>query len=322
MSERKALVIGINYYAAGSPLYGCVNDALLVKGVLERHADADESVNFEVWPLLGADAATAVSRRDLRTRVQELFAFDGECALFYFAGHGYVESTGGYILASDATSGDEGLALNDIMVFANKSKARNRVIILDSCNSGIAGARAPGVETSELSEGITILTASTKEQYASEVDGRGLFTALLVDALNGAAANLVGAISPGSLYAHIDQSLGSWEAQRPVFKTNVKAFMSLRNARRPISLADLRRITTLFPAPAYDFRLDPSYEPTSAAPDPVNTERFAVLQAYNRINLVTPVGAQHMYYAAMNSKSCQLTPLGEHYRRLVQRGRI
>jgi len=41
-----------------------------------------------------------------------------------------------------------------------------------------------------------------------------------VDALGGAAANLVGDVTPGSVYAHIDQSLGPW-AQRPVFKTNV-----------------------------------------------------------------------------------------------------
>jgi hypothetical protein len=35
-----------------------------------------------------------------------------------------------------------------------------------------------------------------------------------------------------------------------------------------------------------------------------------------------PVGAIHMYNAAMESRACKLTVLGEHYRRLVQRGRI
>ena len=43
---RKALVVGINYYEHGSPLYGCVDDAHAVKAILERHGDG--SVNFDV----------------------------------------------------------------------------------------------------------------------------------------------------------------------------------------------------------------------------------------------------------------------------------
>jgi len=96
-----------------------------------------------------------------------------------------------------------------------------------------------------LSEGLTVLTASTAEQYASEENGKGVFTSLLVDALNGSAANLTGDITPGSVYAHIDQSLGAWE-QRPVFKTNVKQFISLRKTKPPIEIGDLRRITEFY----------------------------------------------------------------------------
>ncbi len=150
-----------------------------------------------------------------------------------------------------------------------------------------------------------------------------------MDALRGGAANLVDHITPGSVYAHIDQSLGSWE-QRPVFKTNVKSFVSLREVAPPIVLAELRRLTEFFPSPGHQFQLDPSYEPERdppspeglAAPDPENTRKFAVLQRYNRVNLVVPVDAPHMYHAAIESKSCKLTVLGEHYRRLVERDRI
>lgn len=78
---------------------------------------------------------------------------------------------------------------------------------------------------------------------------------MLVDALSGSAANLTGDITPGSIYAHIDQSLGAWE-QRPVFKTNVKQFVSLRKSSPSISIEDLRKITTLFPTPGYSFPLD------------------------------------------------------------------
>ena len=40
------------------------------------------------------------------------------------------------------------------------------------------------------------------------------------------------------------------------------------------------------------------------------------------VNLVVPVGETHMYYAAMNSKSCKLTALGVHYWNLVKNNRI
>ena len=180
---------------------------------------------------------------------------------------------------------------------------------------------------------MTILTASTAEQYAKEVDGggAGVFTNLFIDALGGGAANLVGEVTPGGIYAHIDQSLGPW-AQRPVFKTNVKTFVSLRKVQPPLDLADLQRIAELFPWAGYEVKLDPSFEPERTKeeasdpnippPNPKNTVIFAVLQKYNRVNLLVPNNAPHMWHAAMQSKSCSLTALGEHYRRLVAQGLI
>jgi hypothetical protein len=324
---RKALVVGVNYYAHISQLFGCVDDAHAVKSVLERHSDG--TINFDVKPLTGTGPKDAVSRMDLKDAVRALFADDSDIALFYFAGHGHIESTGGYLCGSDCQTGDDGLALGEVLTLANTSKARNKVILLDSCHSGIAGANPIAPQTAKLSEGLTILTASTAEQYATEDNQGGVFTNLLVDAMNGAAANLVGDVTPGSVYAHIDQSLGPWE-QRPVFKTNVKSFVSLRKVQPPIALAELRRIVEFFPNPGSEFQLDPSFEPERPppasveipAPDPKKTHIFALLQRYNRVNLVVPVGAPHMWHAAMESKTCKLTVLGEHYRRLVERKRI
>jgi hypothetical protein len=214
----------------------------------------------------------------------------------------------------------------NLMTLASKSKAKNKIILLDSCYSGIVGNRpsAPGI--AEIKEGMTILTASTAEKYAVEFPRGGLFTKLFIDALGGAAANLVGDITPGSIYAHIDQSLGPW-AQRPVFKTNVKTFVSLRKATPPIPLEDLRALAKHFPQSGYNFKLDPSYEPERSEeqskdpnfppPDPKKSTIFAVLQRYVKVNLVRPVDAPHMWHAAMQGKSCELTVLGEHYRELI-----
>jgi len=321
-----ALIVGINYYEHGSPLFGCVNDAYNVKSMLERNDGG--SVNFDCKLLTASSEHDSIERAELKDDIEKLFKTEAEIALFYFAGHGHIEDTGGYLLASNSRRGDEGVSLAEILILANKSPATNKIIILDSCHSGIAGSAPSGDQHATLSEGLTVLTASTKDQYASEEDGSGVFTNLFVDALSGSAANLTGDITPGSIYAHIDQSLGGWE-QRPVFKTNVKQFVSLRKVASPIPLEDLRRIVEFFPTPGFEYPLNPTYEPElkgrdEGMPLPIieNTRIFLLLQKYNRLNLLVPMGVTNMWNAAMESKTCKLTALGEHYRRLASKDRI
>jgi hypothetical protein len=322
---RKALVVGINYYTNVSHLYGCVNDSFAVRAMLGRHADG--TVNFDVKHLTATGPNDHVERNQLRQAIENLFSGDGVVSLLYFAGHGHIESTGGYLCTSEVQSGNDGVPLAEIMTMANNSRIQNRVIVLDSCYSGVTGGSALQQTVAELKDGVTILTASTSEQYATEQDGSGVFTSLLVDALGGAAANLVGDVTPGGVYAHVDQSLGSW-AQRPVFKTNVNRFISLRKVQPLLEAAELRRISEFFPATGSQYQLDPSYEPerheswaTSPqgipAPNPDHNALFKILQKYNRVGLVVPEGAPHMWHAAMESKTVRLTALGEHYRRLA-----
>jgi len=324
---RKALIIGIDYYEHVPDLFGCVNDSYSVKSVLERNGDG--TLNFDVLHISVTNKSNAITKGELKDKIVELFNDDSDVALFYFSGHGHIENNGGYLITSECRRGDDGLSLDEILKIANESKAKNKVIILDSCHSGIVGNSSFNPQYAIISEGMTILTASSANQYAMEENGSGVFTKLLVDALNGSACNLVGEITPASVYAHIDQSLGLWE-QRPIFKTNIKKFISLRKVQPPISLDDLKKITELFESPHYIFKLDPTFEPKrddsnyKNLPEPIeeNVEKFRILQKYNRVNLVIPIGEEHMYYAAMNSKACKLTPLGEHYWNLVKKGRI
>lgn len=327
---RKALVVGIDHYTSVSQLHGCVNDSFAVKAMLDRHADG--SVNFGVKHMTATGAADPVKRDELRQAIDDLFAGDGEVALLYFAGHGHIESTGGYLCSSDVKTGNDGVPLSEIMTMANRSRIQNRVIILDSCHSGVAGGSALQQNVAEISDGVTILTASTADQYATEENGAGVFTNLLVDALGGAAANLVGEVTPGGVYAHVDQSLGPW-AQRPVFKTNVKRFVSLRKVQPPLELAELRRISEFFPSRGHQFQLDPTYEPERhdswaanpqgiPPPDPDHNAIFKILQKFNRVGLLVPEGAPHMWHAAMESKTVRLTALGEHYRSLAAKNLI
>ena len=49
---------------------------------------------------------------------------------------------------------------------------------------------------------------------------------------------------------------------------------------------------------------------------------FATLQRYVKLNLVVPVGEEHMYYAAIHHKACKLTTQGQHYWNLVKKNTI
>jgi hypothetical protein len=46
------------------------------------------------------------------------------------------------------------------------------------------------------------------------------------------------------------------------------------------------------------------------------------LQKFEGVGLVIPVGEEHMYFAAMNSKSCRLTALGFQYWRLAKEKKL
>jgi hypothetical protein len=326
---RKALIVGIDFYRRLPRLYGCANDALRVAKLLQLNRDAEESVNFHAPRVLTAkDSSTMIDRTQFKDAIEELFCEKKKIALLYFAGHGSIDATGGYLNCSDASRADDGVSLSEVMALANQSPADNRIIILDSCFSGAAANRQDSSKVAEVKEGTTILTASTEKQYAEEESGGGLFTGLFLDALDGAASNLVGDITPGSVYAHIDESLGNW-TQRPIFKTNVTSFVSLRRVTPPVERASLKQIPNLFPQKQFQYPLDPTYEPEMTGrpegtplPDPAHTRIFAILQQLNRVNIVVPIDAKHMWHAAMNYKSCQLTALGEHYRRLVIDGHI
>src|SRR5262249_11991951 len=154
------------HYQHINGLAGCVNDAHEVKAVLDRNGDG--SINFGTKLIVGAGPNDIVTRAELKDAMKELFADDTEVSLFYFAGHGFIETTDGYLCAGDCKPGDDGLPLSDIMTFAHQSPARNKIIVLDSCHSGALGESHLNNQVSEVGEGVTILTASTKNQYATE----------------------------------------------------------------------------------------------------------------------------------------------------------
>lgn len=314
---RKALIVGINDYP-NSPLDACVNDANAIRTLLESHGDG--SPNFGVKMM--TSPSTSVTRSTLKEAIENLFSSDSDMALLYFSGHGYIKSTGGYLVTTDAKKYDEGVSMDEVLAIANESKAKNKVIILDCCHSGALGSpNISGNDIAQLAEGLSVLTASRDSEYALETNGSSVFTSLVVDALKGGAADIRGNISPGSLYAYVDEALGAWD-QRPIFKTNVSSFTPLRKIPPKIPFETIRKITKYFLTPDSEYFLDPTYEDTEPTAVEENIKIFKDLQKFQSVGLVVPVDAEFMYFAAINSKSCRLTALGYQYWRLVNEKKL
>ncbi|MFY8226238.1 caspase family protein [Clostridium perfringens] len=318
---KKALIIGIDNYP-NARLTGCVNDANAVGELLKKNGDG--SLNFDVSLNLNVE-----TKAECLELIECLFSGDADVALLYFSGHG---SKYGHLITPDYKGKDLGVHMSEILSYANKSKCKNKVIILDCCYSGKFGESiiTQGNE-SILGEGVTIMTASSREEVSEEKDGHGLFTSLFLQGLRGGAADIMGKITPAGIYSFIDQSLGAWQ-QRPIFKTNISKFVSIRDIEPRVSKKTLRKLGKYFKCESDEFELNPSFEFTNSIEykhevvqpyaKKENVSIFKELQLFESVGLVEPVGEEHMYFAAMNSKSCKLTSLGVHYWKLSKDSRF
>ena len=253
---KKALIVGLNNYP-GRELEWCNNDAIAMKELIESNGDG--SPNFEVVPIIDN-----CSKSNLMSAIGKLFADDADIALLYFSGHG-ADIDGGYLCTTDFSGSNYGVKMTDVLEMANKSRCKNKVIILDCCFAAKMGESILLNNNSVLGEGVTIIAASQSWQLSEEKRSiqHGIFTELLIQGLKGGAADIGGNITPASLYSFVDQSLGAWQ-QRPVFKTNISQFLPLRTIQAKVPKSILRKLSTYFENPTDEFKLDPSYEYTNA----------------------------------------------------------
>lgn len=334
---RMALVVGIDYYRDKS-LRSCVSNARAMTEMLECNANGKK--NFDVKTLARDDVeivsanvkdksdvktlpkenAGKVSETELMAEIKKLLKSQVDTALLYFAGKAALRQGSEFLLASDSGL-ESGISLATLQDLANQSSIPNIVIIIDAQRAFDDGI--PADETiATLDQGVTIISALDPDSYTEASNYYGVFTHILADALSGRAADLLGSVSLASAYAQISQILSLVQRQ-PSFKSNVKRFVTLREAKATVEAADLKGLAALFGVlDKNNYPLDPSYEPTEPSAVPEKNEIFALLQRMNRVNLVVPVDEVHMYYAAINSKSCKLTELGQHYLHLVTKGRI
>lgn len=313
---KRALLIGIDEYQRMPRLGGCVNDVRALQPLLKSNADGSPNFTCESRCVPG----DYVGRLQMLQSLEKLLRPGCDVALFYFAGHGAEERNDVVLVAQDGAAPDLGVPMSQVLGAIQESKVPEVIVVLDCCFSGNAG-QVPqiGTNVATIREGVSILTASRGDQTAAEGLGRGQFSSGLCAALDGGAADVLGEVDVAGIFAYLSKSSGAFE-QRPTLKANVDRLHTLRKCPSAVPLEDLRQLPMLFDALDTVRPLDPSYEPTHPSADRDNVARFAILQRCRSAGLVVAVGVAHLYDAAIQSKGCQLTPLGRRYWEMAKKG--
>ncbi len=322
----RALLVGIDNYDNVSGLQGCVKDATQMAAALSRHENGDPNYDCQLYVSGGPDRIT---RAFLREQISALFdSFDGEVLLF-FAGHGASTTNGGVLVTQDGETGDLGVSMDDLLNQANQSSAKEVLLILDCCYSGNLG-NPSGLQgsldnRSLLREGVTILAASRPTQTSAEFNGHGIFTSLVLNALYGGAADVIGNVSAASIYAFAEQALGAWD-QRPLYKSHASRLSPVRKCHAEVPSPVLHRLPEIFPDPTGNLSLDPTYEHTDASAIADNVDVFDCLKTFRNSRLLRTIDEDtdrgDLYFACMKRTGVRLTGLGRYYWRLVRDGRV
>jgi len=326
--QRRALIVGINEYDNCSHLRCAVNDALRMEALLARNDDG--SVNYTVKRVTTGAGQPQITRGRLRQLLRELFEdFDGD-VLFFFSGHGALTPWGGSLVTQEATNDDIGVPMDDVLLLANRSRARDIVVILDCCHSGDLGnppiLHALSQPLALLREGLTVMAASRPNEPAYEVGGSGMLSDAIAEGLAGGAADHVGNVSAASLFLYAERLFDAWD-QRPIYKSYTGRVPTLRLCKSALDYEILQSLTKNFSSADAEIGLDPEYE-AEASPEEDNPERAKKREdgrAFKKLRdmrLLESVDGDDLYWAAMNSKSIRLTKLGRYYWRLVSRGKL
>jgi Uncharacterized protein containing caspase domain len=333
--DRQAVVVGIDTYQVAKKLSSCVADAEAVAKLLELNAD--QTPNYQCRVLLDTmEDGTPITRAGLRGACEDLFAnFKGD-ALFYFSGHGVLTPYGGHLCAYDSQKNDWGIPMQEIVQLAIDSSAHDIIMILDCCHSGdiadpaLLNSKRGGDPLAVLRENMTVIAASLKPQSAVEAGKHGLFTGLLLDALDGSAADHLGWVTASSIYAYVERRFGSWSArQRPVYKSYATTVRTVRECAPLIERLKLRRLVELFPKQDFKYRLTPEHEPedeNGKVHGPVDKEKVEIAKLfkdYRDAGLLKPTKrGEQLFWTARRRRTVQLTPRGREYWWLVENKKI
>ena len=236
----RALLIGNSTYPADEhnlqPLRGPIKDIAAVNRAL---VDKDTG--------LFADADVALLPEATSTRaIRALGKFFAsaerdDVLLMYFSGHGKLDQSGRLHLCMQDTETTDLLstAVSNVRIneFADASRARNIVLILDCCYAG--AFRGGDLGEAVAGPGRYVLSSCRGSQLANDAavdNGTSFFTQHLVDGLLTAAdSDEDGYVAFSDIYAYVDRRLREAGKQIPARRVDGDGDLPLAKRPRPVA---------------------------------------------------------------------------------------
>ncbi|UQX86971.1 caspase family protein [Jatrophihabitans telluris] len=254
-AKYRALLIGNATYPADEhnlqPLKGPPNDLAALRRAL---TDQETGLFDEINVTLLSETTSSRALRAIGTFFGS--AQREDVLLLYFSGHGKLDQLGRLHLCMQDTDSADLLATavssTRINEFAEASRARTLVVVLDCCYAG--AFRGGEFSDAVAGPGRYVLTSCRGTQLANdatEADGTSHFTQHLVEGLVGAAVDRDhdGYVDFSDLYAYIDRRLRAEGKQIPQRKVAGDG---------DIALAKRQGAPTADPPPGPPVRSDPA----------------------------------------------------------------
>jgi hypothetical protein len=229
-SNSWALVIGINNYKHISPLDYAANDANAVAKILVDRFGFPES---NVTLLLDDKGDRETIRKTFSGYADGNLVQDNDRLLVFFAGHGLTVSGRrgevGFLVPSDGRpdSIDSLIRWDELTRTADLIRAKHVFFLMDACYGGLAFVRSPTFGKMRFMGDMLgrfarqVLAAGKADEVVSDGNGvrpgHSIFTAHLLNALEGGAATEDGIITASGVMAYVYDRVGrdQYSSQTP-----------------------------------------------------------------------------------------------------------
>lgn len=262
--RRIAILFGWDKYDFLSHLEAPLNDIALMKKVL-----ADVTMGaFEQIFCLDSGAPSS----EIGTQMEEILTQEAEpedTILVYFSGHGKLDQMGRLYLAlrntKESALDSTSLSVERLRNYAERSRSRSIILILDCCYSGaVSKALKKGELSDQLSSmfqgtGIAVVTSSTGSQVSLELsESLSLFTKVFAEGISNGYADTDddGLITLDEAYSYAYNAVRSTGLQHPMkFGLDLRGtFVLAKNPRfkkwvrpdpRRISAAEFKKFSVI-----------------------------------------------------------------------------
>lgn len=234
MSEHIIGIFAVPQYKSDEihDLPFCSKDGSELNNVFVNNLEIDQG-NIKAT---GINQGDEVTRTDILRKIQTLSkkCKPDDVIVLYFSGHGYSENNEGYLIPYDTDLDlipDTSISIQRIKDELDKCEAKTKILIIDSCYSGIGHGKKVDSKMSEvfenslfsdISEG-SVIFASCKQNeisFSLEDNSMSVFTHYLIEGLKGnAGLNGNSEISFDDLYTYVTKKVARWAFDNDVKQT-------------------------------------------------------------------------------------------------------